>query len=320
MGSVTMLTSKSQLTATHTKRRLSRLSPMRRARYFYVYLSLLPIFLLFAVVRIIPIAQAFWLSLTNWTLTSKTQAFVGLANYRRLLSDDYFLTAFRNTSVYAVAVVLGSILIAVPLAALLASRLKFTGFYQALFFLPYVMPLVPVSIAWKWIYDAQYGLLNYALSLVGIPRVGWLLRPETALWAIIIMSIWKALGYNLVILLVGMRNIPTVFYEAANIDGAAPYQRFRYITMPLLRPIILYLLVVSTIGAFNVFTQVYVMTTGSQAAPSQALRVLVYEIYQNGFGYFRMGYASAQAVVLTLVVLALTFIQFRVVPSRETVY
>ena len=294
------------------------MSPMRRAKYLYVYLSLLPIFALFAVVRIIPILQAFWLSLTNWTLTAKTQKFIGLTNYERLLQDGYFITAFRNTSIYAVAVVLGSVMVALPLAALLASKLKFTGFYQAMFFLPYVTPLVPVSIAWKWIYDAQYGLLNYALSLFGIPRVGWLLYPNLALWAIIIMSIWKALGYNLVILLVGMRNIPRDFYEAASIDGAGAWQRFRHISLPLLRPIILYLIVVSTIGAFNVFTQVYVMTTGSQAAPSQALRVLVYEIYQNGFAYFRMGYASAQAVVLTLVVLVLTFVQFRVLPSRET--
>lgn len=294
------------------------MSPMRRAKYLYVYLSLLPIFALFAVVRIMPILQAFWLSLTNWTLTAKTQKFIGFTNYERLLQDDYFIAAFRNTSIYAVAVVFGSVMVALPLAALLASKLKFTGFYQAMFFLPYVTPLVPVSIAWKWIYDAQYGLLNYALSLFGIPRVGWLLYPNLALWAIIIMSIWKALGYNLVILLVGMRNIPRDFYEAASIDGAGAWQRFRHISLPLLRPIILYLIVVSTIGAFNVFTQVYVMTTGSQAAPSQALRVLVYEIYQNGFAYFRMGYASAQAVVLTLVVLMLTFVQFRVLPSRET--
>ena len=174
-----------------------------------------------------------------------------------------------------------------------------------------------MSVAWKWIYDPKYGIFNYLLSFVGIKPVGWLIYPEVAIWALILMNIWKNLGYNIVLLLVGLKNIPEVYYEAASIDGAVGWNRFRHITIPLLKPILLYVIVTSTINAFNVFTQVYVMTLGSQAAPGRAVRVLLYDIYENGFRYFRLGYASAEAVILTLIVIALTLIQFKAVKSDE---
>jgi multiple sugar transport system permease protein len=182
-----------------------------------------------------------------------------------------------------------------------------------MYFLPVITPMVPMAIAWKWIFDARYGILNYALSWVGVQPIGWLTSPDVAMWAIIIMSVWKVLGYNMVLLLVGLKSIPVVYYEAASIDGAAGWAVFRRITLPLLKPILLFVIVISTINAYNVFTQVYVMTQGSQAAPGAPLRVLVFDIYQNGFQFFKMGYASAEAVVLTLIVLALTLVQLRVI-------
>jgi multiple sugar transport system permease protein len=174
-----------------------------------------------------------------------------------------------------------------------------------------------MAVAWKWIYDYNYGLLNYGLSLFGIHAVAWLTDPGIALWAIIIMSVWKTIGYNLILFLVGIRNIPEVYLEAARIDGASDWQLFRHVTLPLLKPILLYVLVTSTINSFNVFTPVYVMTQGSQAAPGQAVRVLVFDIWQNGFQYLKMGYASAEAVTLTLIVLGFTWIQFRLGRSQE---
>jgi len=189
-------------------------------------------------------------------------------------------------------------------------------FYQTVYFLPVITPMVPMAIAWKWIYDYNYGLFNYALSFLGIAAVPWLTDPQIALWALIIMGVWKVIGYNLILFLVGIRNIPEVYHEAASLDGATPLQRFRYITLPLLKPILLYVFVTATINAFNVFTQVYVMTVGSQAAPGQAVRVLVFDIWQNGFQYLKMGYASAEAVTLTLIVLGFTWIQFRLGRSR----
>jgi multiple sugar transport system permease protein len=148
---------------------------------------------------------------------------------------------------------------------------------------------------------------------VGIGPVGWLIYPTYALWAIVAMSVWKVVGYNMIIFLVGIRNIPALYYEAAAIDGASAFQQFRRVTLPLLKPIILFVTVVSTINAYNVFTQVYVMTTGSQGAPGNSVRVLVFDIYENAFRYFKMGYASSEAVVLFAIILLLTLIQFRVI-------
>ena len=164
--------------------------------------------------------------------------------------------------------------------------------------------------------DPMYGILNYIISLFGIEPVGWLIYPNIAIWALIIMNVWKNLGYNIILLMVGLRNISPVYYEAASIDGAYGWKKFRYITWPLLKPMILYVLVTSTINAFNVFTQVYVMTLGSQAAPGRAVRVLLYDIYENAFRYFRLGYASAEAVILTIIVIVLTLIQFKYIKSE----
>lgn len=300
-----------------TGRRLLGVRRSQLGRYAFCYAMLAPVLAVYAYLRIIPILQTFVISFYKWDMTQPIKPFIGLDNYSSMLSDERFLTAIKNTTVFSFATVFGSVLLALPVAVLLAGRIRFTPLYQAIFFLPVITPMVPMSVAWKWIYDPAHGILNYLLSLVGISPIGWLVYPETALWAIIVMSIWKVVGYNMVILLVGIKNIPTVYYEAARIDGAGGWGLFRGITLPLLRPILLVVFVTSTINAYNVFTQVYVMTLGSQAAPGNALRVLVYEIYQNGFQFFRMGYASSEAVVLTLIVFALTLFQFWVMRREQ---
>lgn len=283
----------------------------------FCYLALAPVLLLFAYVRVVPIAWGVVLSFYKWNLISPLKPFIGFTNYELLLSDENFLVALKNTAIYSVATVIISTVLALPLAVFLARKGRLSAFYQTVYFLPVITPMVPMAIAWKWIYDYNYGLLNYALSLVGVKPVPWLTDPQIALWALIIMSVWKVLGYNLILFLVGIRNVPEMYLEAASLDGASPWQRFRYVTLPLLRPILLYVLVTATINAFSVFTQVYVMTLGSQAAPGQAVRVLVFDIWQNGFQYLKMGYASAEAVILTFIVLGFTLIQFRLVRSQE---
>ena len=295
---------------------------LRRLRIpLFCYVALAPVLALFFYVRIIPIGYGAWLSLFKWNLIAPRRPFVGLDNYIGLLSDDNFILALTNTTIYSFSTVALSTVLALPLAVVLSRRGRMSAVYQTLYFLPVITPLVPMSIAWKWIYDYNYGVLNYALSLVGIPSVPWLTDPEIALWALVIMGVWKVLGYNLVLFLVGIRNIPGEYMEAASLDGATDRQRFWRITLPLLKPILLYVLVTSTINAYNVFTQVYVMTLGSQSAPGQAVRMLVFDIYTNGFQFFRMGYASAEAVTLTLIVLGLTLIQFMFVrndAAKET--
>jgi len=290
-----------------------RIHRLTLAKYRFCYLGLVPVFAIYWILRLEPIGRTFILSFYDWHLVRPVKPFVGLANYQELLRDENFLLALKNTTLFAVFVVGISVILGLALAVLLAGQLRFTAAYQAIYFLPVITPMVPMAIAWKWIFDARYGILNYALSWFGVRPIGWLTSPDVAMWAIIIMSVWKVLGYNMVLLLVGLKSIPAVYYEAASIDGAAGWEMFRRITLPLLRPILLFVIVISTINAYNVFTQVYVMTTGSQAAPGAPLRVLVFDIYQNGFQFFKMGYASAEAVVLTLIVLALTLIQLRVI-------
>ena len=279
----------------------------------FCYLALVPVLALFAYIRAFPIAWSVVLSFHRWDLISASKPFVGFANYIRLASDGNFLSALKNTTIYSVTTVVFSTLLALPLAVFLSGKMRLTVLYQTIYFLPVITPMVPMAIAWKWIYDYNYGILNYALSLVGLRSIAWLTDEKIALWALIIMSVWKVLGYNLILFLVGIRNIPDVYLEASSLDGATNLQRFRHVTLPLLKPILLYVLVTATINSYNIFTQVYVMTLGSQAAPGHAVRVLVFDIYQNAFQYFHMGYASAEAVILTLIVLGLTVIQFGLV-------
>jgi multiple sugar transport system permease protein len=283
----------------------------------FCYIVLAPVLALFGYVRMGPIFSSVVLSFHKWELINPLKPFIGWANYIELFEDENFWLSLKNTTIYALLTVAFSTVLAVPLAVFLAVRTRWSAVYQTIYFLPVITPMVPMSIAWKWIYDYNHGILNYVLSLVGLPAVAWLTDPHIALYALVIMGVWKVIGYNMVLLLVGIRNIPSTYVEAAAIDGAGGWQRFRWVTLPLLKPILLYVLVTSSINAFNVFTQVYVMTLGSQAAPGQAVRVLVFDIYQNAFQYFRFGYASAEAVMLTLIVLGFTLIQFRIGRNKE---
>lgn len=297
----------------------SRWRRFRRNRQalLFCYIALAPVLVLFFYVRVIPIIESVALSFYRWDLIRPVKPFIGLRNYEDLLSDENFRLALENTLIYSISTVVVSTLLALPLAVFLARKGWIAAVYQTIYFLPVITPLVPMAIAWRWIYDYTYGILNYGLSFFGIPAVPWLTSPDIALWAIIIMSVWKGIGYNLILFLVGIRNIPDSYLEAASLDGASPWQRFWNVTLPLLKPILLYVLVTATINSFNVFTQVYVMTLGSQASPGQALRVLVFDIWQNGFQFRKMGYGSAEAMALTFLVLGFTMIQFRLVRSQE---
>jgi multiple sugar transport system permease protein len=284
----------------------------RKQKLLFVYLSLLPIVGLYLVLRIIPIGQNFFYSFFASSIVNPAASFIGLENYKDLFTDTLFQTAIKNTTYFAFFVTIFGVLIALLIALMLNKNTKINPFYEAIYFLPVITPMVPVAVVWKWIYDPSYGLLNFFLSWFGIQPVAWLVYPNTAMLAIIIMSVWKLIGYNMIIFLVGLRNIPTTYIEAARIDGANSNQVFWRITLPLLRPIMLLVFVITTINSYNVFTQVYIMTSGPQGAPGGAVRTLVFDIYENAFRYFKTGYAASEAVVLFLIILALTFIQFGV--------
>ncbi len=286
------------------------------SRYVFCYGMLLVPTAFFLIFRVIPIVQTLRLSVFSWDLISRVKPYVGLENFRTLLADANFQLALSNTTAFAAMTVAASVVLALLVALPLARRLRFEGAYQLIYFLPFITPTVPEAVVWKWIYDARYGVLNYLMSLLGIPPVGWLLEPRTTLWAVIIMSVWKTLGYNMVLFIIGLRAIPAEYTEAGLIDGATGWRFFRSLTLPLLMPTVLLVTVISTIGAYNVFTQVYIMAADIQGSPGSVVRVLIYDIFENAFRYYRMGYASAEATVFFAIVLALTLVQFRVLRSR----
>lgn len=272
---------------------------------------------LYLILRIIPIAGTFYLSLHKWNLIGINRPFVGLRNFIGLLADSSYRDSINNTLLYVVLVVAISVVLALLFALAFEKIKKFGSFYEFAYFLPVVIPMVPVAMVWKWMYDTSYGIINFVITGLGLEPIGWLTNTNIALYSIVIMSIWKVVGYYMVLFLVGLRNIPGLYYEAASVDGASSWQQFWYITLPLLKRISLYICVIATIQAFKVFTPVYVMTTGSQGVPAANVRVMVYEIYQNGFRYFKMGYASAQVVVLFLIVMFISLIQFELFRTDE---
>lgn len=282
-------------------------------RWRFVFLVLAPVMALFIYLRVIPTGQAVVMSFFKWELIKPAEKFVGLDNFSNLLKDENFRLAFFNTTVFAFFTTTISVALALLLATLLARYVsgRLGGAIELLYFAPVLVSMVPVTLGWREIFNFQHGILNAGLGVVGIGRQPWLSDPTMALVAVVILSVWKQLGYNMIILLVGMRAIPRVYQEAAAVDGASAWQQFRHITLPLLAPVTLFVIVITTISSYNVFTQVYVLASDVQGAPGRLVRVIVYDIFENGFRFFNMGYAAAEAVYLFLIVIVLTIIQFR---------
>ncbi|MGA9400122.1 carbohydrate ABC transporter permease [Haladaptatus sp.] len=272
------------------------------------YAIVLPKVFIFAAVLLIPFLGAFYVSLHQWEPLARSHPFVGIDNYVRLVQDPIFWDALINTAGYSLALLVFDVPIALGLALLLNMNLRGTKFYSAAIFLPVVTSWVVVSLIWSWIYNPQYGLLNTMLGTIGLPQLSWLQSSKTALASIALMSIWKHIGFNMVIFLAGLKGIPDDLYEAAIIDGANRWERFRYVTLPLLKPTTFFVFVVTLVFSFRVYTQVYVMTNGG---PVHSTYTIVYYFWQTGFQQFEMGYASAIAVVLFLLVFGLSVLQQR---------
>lgn len=294
-----------------------RHNPIVRKRRRFAYLALAPVVAIYLFLRIIPIGRTMQMSFYKWDMLSRNKPFIGLQNYVNLFQDRSFLLSLSNTTIIAFGVLLFSVPISLGVAALLAKPRRLSALYETLYFLPVVTSMVPATLAWKWILDAQYGPLNQFIGVFGIPPQAWLIKPKLALFSVLLLSAWKVIGYNMIIFLVGIRDIPAMYYEAARIDGANAAALFRHITLPLLKPILLFVSVITVISSYNVYTQVYVLGSDAQGSPGYVVRVLVYDMIENGFRYFRMGYASAEAVILLIIVLFLTLIQFGLLRSRS---
>ncbi len=261
-----------------------------------------------------PILFSLGMSFTNWTgLTNRE--WVGLVNYEKLfLGDRLFWIVLKNTFYYSFASVFLGTIGALAAAVLMNQKVPGIAVFLTLYYLPSVTSGVAIAIMFLWLFNPQVGLINYLLSLVGIKGPGWLASQQWAMPALILMSLW-GIGANMIILLAGLQGIPEHLYEAARIDGANKWHEFRHVTLPMLSPVLFYVVVISIIGSFQIFDNVYVMTRGG---PGTATLVYVMHLYQNAFEYQKMGYASAMAWILFLIILGLTWLQFR--SSKYWVY
>lgn len=281
----------------------------QRAGWWFV----LPALALIGGFYFLPVAGSLLLSLTDfdiYAIASLDNArFVGFGNYLALFENPVFWTAVRNTFYFAL--VGGPLTVAVSLAAALlvnARLVRFRGLFRTIYFVPFVTTLVAVAIVWRYLYHPQYGLLNYMLGWIGIGPIDWLGNPRWAMPAIILMAVWKNFGYHMLIFIAGLQTIPAELYEAAELDGAGPLQRFRHVTLPQLAPTFLFVGVITMIGYFQLFSEPYVMTAGG---PLRATTSLVLLMYEEGFRWWRLGTAAAVAFILFVIILAWTLVQFR---------
>lgn len=278
-----------------------------RGRYIALAVLLLPSLIGMGAFYLLPVAASLVLSFAEWDLLTPIK-WIGLGNYAAILNDGTMWQALRNTILFILGYLPSVVVLGLALALLLNRRLKGRTIFRAIYFVPVVTSWVAVSLIWKWLLNPQYGLINYGLSLIGIKGPGWLFDPSWALPGVVLTSIWKDMGFVTVIYLAGLQEIPEHLFEAAALDGATPWQRFRTITWPMLAPTTFFVTTISLISSFQVFDQVWIMTQGG---PAGATSTMVELIYKNAFSYSKMGYASAISWVLFLFIFTVTIAQNR---------
>ena len=277
------------------------------------YLFIAPSVVLFIIFTGIPIINAFYLSFTNYDVLS-TAEWVGLRNYKKLLGDETFLTSLKNILFYVAMYVPLMIICSLVIALALNRKLPGTNLFRTVYYIPGLTSSIAASTVWMWILNPEYGLLNQILSYVGIVGPAWLANTSTAMISIVMVTLWQGIGGNMVIYLAGLQGIPNILYESAKLDGANKWQLFFYITLPGLRPTTFFIFIMSMIGSFQLFDQAFAMTQGG---PGYATTTPVYLIYNEGFNQLNMGYASAMAFVLFVIILAFSFLNFRLNSSEQ---
>ncbi len=254
------------------------------------------------------VVMSFAVSFTRWDAITEPH-WVFMQNYSDMFQSDLFWTVFGNTFYFVGLAVPLTIVLALAMAVLVNQKLGGVRWFRSIYFLPVVSSMVAAAIVWSWIYNPEYGLLNYLLKkFLGVNGPQWLQDSRWAMPAMVFMTVWKSVGYSMMIFLAGLQNIPGELYEAAMVDGASPCRRFWRITLPVLSPTTFFVFVITLIQSFQVFEQTYILTKGG---PANSTLTLSYFIYQNAFQFFKMGYASAMSYVLFAVIFAITLIQFR---------
>ncbi|WP_416147582.1 carbohydrate ABC transporter permease [Salipaludibacillus sp. HK11] len=277
------------------------------------YVMITPALLVFIIFFIYPIGYMIQLSFFDWDFVSPTRDFVGLQNFSDLLGSEGFRQVLNNTVVYTFLTVTFTIVIALLLALWLNRAGGIFGFVQGAIFTPHIIALVSVAMLWMWLFDPQYGLINWMLTLVGLPQSEWLTHPNTSLISLVIVAVWKSVGFNALVFIAGLQSIPKDMYEAAELDQSSRWTTFYKITLPMLSPTLFFLVVINVIGSFQVFESIQIMTQGG---PINSTSTLVYYIYEYGFRYFQIGYASAAGVILLIVISIMTFFYFHLLSKR----
>lgn len=272
------------------------------------YMFIAPALISFIIFVIYPVVASFVISGFDWGILS-APSFVGLENYKTLFKDPIFLESLKNTVKWVIVYVPASILVSLIVALAMDMPLRGIGFFRTMFYLPVMTPMVVCALLFVWIYNTEFGVLNYILSFIKIPPIGWISDRRISLISIALMSIWKHSGYNMLILLSALQGIPESLYEAAALDGITPWRKLINIKLPLIMPSMYFVVLTSVIDAFQVFTEVYIMTKGG---PGYSTHTVSYYLFANAFEYGKMGYACAMAVVMFIIILAVTLIQDRI--------
>ncbi|EAI0534496.1 sugar ABC transporter permease [Campylobacter jejuni] len=273
-----------------------------------------PAVLLMLLFLILPIIWVIILSFSDYQLGNGDFHFVGLINYKALLKDPVFFTSVKNTLIYALIVLPLSVLGGLALALLIESKNSAKSFYRAVFFLPVMATLIAMSMVWEYILHPDIGIFNKVLALLGINAINWLSNKDTVLYTLAGIGVWQQLGYNMILFTAGLMSIPTSVYEAAKLDGLNKTQILFKITLPLLLPILFFVLIISSIKAFQVFDTVQVLTNGG---PNHSSEVLLFTIYQEAFMFFRTNYASAISVIFLLFILILTLLKIKFLDKKD---
>ncbi|WP_341357105.1 sugar ABC transporter permease [Rossellomorea sp. y25] len=279
------------------------------------FLFLIPGVIILGAFIFYPMLNAIWLSFTNYNIVTEAE-FIGLENYKELFSDALFWKVLGQTLLYLLIVVPALVILPIFLAILVNQQVKGIGFFRSAYYVPVVTSMVVVGIAWKWVY-ADKGILNYILESVGLisEPVNWLTSTSTSIFAVMVVTIWKGLGYYMVIYLAGLQSISDDLYEAAEIDGASKWKQIWHITIPLLMPSIMIVTIMSSISAMKVFEEIYVMTGGG---PLNSSKTLVFYIYEEAFDKLQMGYASAAGVILFIITLIFSVINITFMSKKES--
>jgi carbohydrate ABC transporter membrane protein 1, CUT1 family (TC 3.A.1.1.-) len=268
----------------------------------------LPAMIPMAVFWIYPILKSGWLSFTDWDYMTPEYNYVGVENYTSVLTNSGFWSAFKTTVLFAIGTIIPIIILGLFVALLLGNELKGKSIYRFLVFSPWVTPTVAISIVWSWIFEPKGGIANQILSTLGLPELQWINSSETALLSVIIVTVWKAVGYSAIFYLTAIDKIPRDRYEAASLDGAGFWKKLFYITLPGVSPTTFFLCIITMVDALKAYDQIQILTQGG---PAGSTRTLTYLFYQLGFEQFKMGQASAVAIIIVAITVALSYTQFR---------